>query len=150
MKRRFLSLLCMTSLLVGSLVLAHAQNYGISWYKIAGGGGSSTGGVYSVTGTIGQPDAGHLVGGNYAIDGGYWGIIAAVQTAGAPLLTVTLASPNVLVSWPAPSTGFILQQNFDPGTTNWTTVGQSIQTTNGSNFVTVPSSVGNKFFRLKK
>ncbi|MDB6065425.1 MAG: hypothetical protein JWR26_1633 [Pedosphaera sp.] len=150
MKRRFTHFAILAGLLVGSLVLAHAQNYDISWYKIAGGGGSSTGGVYTVSGTIGQPDAGHLVGGSYTIDGGYWGIIAAVQTAGAPFLTITPTSPNVLVSWPAPSTGFNLQQNSDLSTTNWITVGQSILTTNGSNIVTVPASVGNKFFRLKK
>ena len=27
-----------------------AQTYSIDWYKIAGGGGTSTGGVYSLTG----------------------------------------------------------------------------------------------------
>ena len=32
---------------------AHAQ-YSIDWFKIAGGGGASTGGVYAVSGTIGQ------------------------------------------------------------------------------------------------
>jgi hypothetical protein len=150
MKRRFAQLVILAALLVGSLVLARAQNYDISWFKIAGGGGASTGGVYTVSGTIGQPDAGHLAGGNYTIDGGFWGIIAAVQTVGAPLLTIQPATPNVLVSWPAPSTGFTLQQNFDLATTNWSTVGLSILVTNGSNIVTVPSSVGNKYFRLKK
>ena len=37
---------------------ALAQTYSIDWYTIDGGGGTSTGGVYSVSGTIGQPDAG--------------------------------------------------------------------------------------------
>lgn len=37
---------------------SHAQNYSIDWFKVAGGGGMSTGGVYSVNGTIGQHDAG--------------------------------------------------------------------------------------------
>ncbi|MFN3409754.1 MAG: hypothetical protein ACK45B_12210, partial [Limisphaerales bacterium] len=31
--------------------------YSIPWQTIDGGGGTSTGGVYRVTGTIGQPDA---------------------------------------------------------------------------------------------
>ena len=35
-----------------------AQQYSIDWYKVAGGGGTSTGGVYAVSGTIGQHDAG--------------------------------------------------------------------------------------------
>ena len=38
--------------------LSFAQQYSIDWYKIAGGGGTSTGGTYAVSGTIGQHDAG--------------------------------------------------------------------------------------------
>ena len=34
------------------------QNIAVDWFTIDGGGGTSTGGVYSVSGTIGQPDAG--------------------------------------------------------------------------------------------
>ena len=30
----------------------HAQSYSIDWFTIDGGGGTSTGGVYSVSGTI--------------------------------------------------------------------------------------------------
>jgi hypothetical protein len=42
-----------------------AQSYSIDWHKISGVGGTSTGGVYSVTGTIGQHDAGGaMTGGN--------------------------------------------------------------------------------------
>ena len=71
----------------------HAQtNYTIDWSTIDGGGGTSTGGVYSVTGTIGQPDAGAMSGGNYTLEGGFWGVIAAVQMPGAPSLTITLNS----------------------------------------------------------
>src|SRR5438445_574865 len=100
---------------------ARGQNYSIDWFTIDGGGGTSTGGVYSVSGTIGQPDAGHMSGGNYTIDGGFWGIIAAIQTPGAPLLRVVLTATNtVLVAWPAPSTGFSLQQNpVVNNTTGW-------------------------------
>jgi hypothetical protein len=58
--------------------------YSIDWSTIDGGGGTSTGGVYSVTGTIGQPDAGKMSGGNFTLDGGFWGLVAAVQTPGAP------------------------------------------------------------------
>ena len=36
----------------------HAQQYSIGWYKISGGGGTSSNGQYSVSGTIGQHDAG--------------------------------------------------------------------------------------------
>jgi len=83
-------------------------SYDLSWSTIDGGGGTSTGGVYSVSGTIGQPDAGPTMsGGNYALDGGLRATIAAVQTPGAPLLSITLTTTNTaLISWPSPSTGF--------------------------------------------
>jgi len=141
----------MLTLLLALPALAHAQSYAIDWFTIDGGGGTSTGGVYSVSGTIGQPDAGPTMsGGNYSVDGGFWSIIAAVQTPGAPLLSIARSNAAVIVSWPVPSAGFVLQQNPDIGTTNWTDVGMS-PTRNGPNLeVLVPSPVGNKFYRLKK
>ena len=76
-----------------------AQTYSIDWSTIDGGGGTSTGGVYSVSGTIGQSDAGPTMsGGNYTLDGGFWSISAAVQTPGAPLLTIARSGTNILVS----------------------------------------------------
>ena len=88
------------------------QQYSIDWQTIDGGGGTSTGGVYSVSGTIGQPDAGTMSGGNYMLQGGFWGIVTAVQTTGAPLLTITHTSTNsVIVSWPLPADGWVLSRS---------------------------------------
>src|SRR5580765_6216842 len=68
----------------------HAQQYSIDWHTIDGGGGTSTGGVYSVSGTIGQPDAGPVMsGGNFSLTGGFWSF-STVQTPGAPSLTISL------------------------------------------------------------
>src|SRR6266478_8862259 len=126
-----------------------AQNYSIDWSTIDGGGGTSTGGVYSVSGTIGQPDAGHMSGGNYSVDGGFWGLIAAVQTPGAPLLRVQLvSSTTVLIAWPAPSTGFSLQQNSQVGTTNWMSVTNEPLMVGSEKQVLVSPPVGNNFYRL--
>lgn len=48
--------------------------YELTWSTIDGGGATfSTGGVYELGGTIGQPDAGNHTGGNYALAGGFWG-----------------------------------------------------------------------------
>ena len=117
-----------------------------------GGGGTSTGGVYSVSGTIGQPDAGPTMsGGNYSVAGGFWSILAAVQTPGAPTLTVTLTTTNTaVVSWPFPSTGFALEQNPTLGTINWTSVTNSVSNDGSFNRVVVPANTGNKFYWLKK
>jgi len=48
------------------------SQYEISWYTIDGGGGTSSGGPYTLTGTIGQPDAGWSIGGKYELLGGFW------------------------------------------------------------------------------
>lgn len=126
-----------------------AQTYSIDWYTIDGGGGTSTGGVYTVSGTIGQPDAGHMSGGNFSIDGGFWGIIAAVQTPGAPLLRIFSTTTNtVVVAWPAPSTGFTLQQNANLNTSAWGGVGSPVNVVGSENQVIISPPVGNHFYRL--
>jgi len=78
MKTNLLKNLGCLLLLFGATAI-NAQNYTIDWFTIDGGGGTSTGGVYTVQGTIGQPDAGILTGGNYSLQGGFWGLVAAVR-----------------------------------------------------------------------
>jgi hypothetical protein len=143
-----------TQLSLASLLVAFsacAQQYSIDWSKVAGGGGTSTNGQYAVTGTIGQPDAsGAMSGGQYSVTGGFWSLISVVQTPGAPILTVTQSGSNVIVSWPSPSTGFVLQQNADLTTGNWTTSGFTINSNSTTLSITIPSPTGNLFFRLKQ
>ena len=42
-------------------------------WTVDGGGGQSTGGGYTLNGTLGQPDAGTLSGNAYTLQGGFWG-----------------------------------------------------------------------------
>jgi hypothetical protein len=138
-------------LLLGSSLVVRAQQYSIPWYTIAGGGGSSAGGVYSVTGTIGQYAAGHLSGGNYSIDGGFWGLIAAVQTPGAPVLSIKTLNSQVIISWTNTGSIFNLQESPNLNlASGWTAVSQTLVLTNGLNTVTVTNTGGNLFFRLKQ
>ena len=58
--------------LVLTLSLSAMADYNIDWHTIDGGGGTSSGGVYLVTGTIGQHDAAYSEGGDYEILGGFW------------------------------------------------------------------------------
>ena len=148
MKTHFLVTLAL-ALLTPAL---RAQTYSIDWYKISGGGGTSTGGVYAVSGTIGQPDAsGAMSGGNYSVTGGFWSLIQVVQTPGAPLLTVTHSGNQVIVSWPSPSTGFVLQQNANLANTNgWSTYGGTVNDDGTTKSVTITLPTGNLFFRLKQ
>jgi hypothetical protein len=52
--------------------------YDLSWSTMDCGGATvpSTGGVYAVSGTIGQHDAGQATGGQFAIVGGFWAAAA--------------------------------------------------------------------------
>jgi hypothetical protein len=129
---------------------SQAQSYSIDWFTIDGGAGTSTGGVYSVSGTIGQADAGTMSGGNFTLDGGFWGIIAAVQTPGAPLLSITRSNTFAIVSWPDTATAFRLENNSNLSITNgWTNALQSRVTNGGIISVTVPAASDNNFYRLK-
>lgn len=128
---------------------ALAQSYSIDWYKIAGGGGTSTNGQYTLSGTIGQHDAGGpMTGGNYSLTGGFWALISVVQTAGLPNLSVTHSGNSVTISWPNTGT-YALQQNPVLTSAGWTTSGYTITTANGTNSITITSPTGNLFFRLK-
>jgi len=129
--------------------LGIAQVYSIDWSNVDGGGGTSTGAAYSVSGTIGQPDAGLVTNGVYSVSGGYWSVLNVLQTPGAPLLRIFVTGTNaVALSWPSPATGFVLQQNSDPATTNWTGVAQSPVDDGTNRVVSIQAPVGNRFFRL--
>src|SRR5208282_5324928 len=91
-------------LIITGLLLAlpklHAQPYTITSYKIAGGGGTSSNGQFSVSGTIGQQDAGGpMAGGNYSLTGGFWALISVVQTPGAPTLYISRSGSTLTVFW---------------------------------------------------
>lgn len=62
-------------LLMAGIALAQSGGgYDLSWSTVDGGGATfSTGGTYALGGTAGQPDAGLLSGGTYALQGGFWG-----------------------------------------------------------------------------
>ncbi len=145
----------MKILLIISLLLitaaVHAQQYSIDWYKTSGGGGTSTNGQYSVTGTIGQPDAGGAMsGGSYSLTGGFWSLISVVQTAGLPNLVITHNENTVSVSWPN-TMSCTLQQNANlANSAGWATSGYTITTANGTNSITITSPTGNLFFRLEQ
>ena len=128
-----------------------AQPYSIDWYQIAGGGGASSNGQYSLSGTIGQHDAGGpMTGGNYALTGGFWALYA-VFTPGAPSLAIQrVNATTVKVSWPSPSTGFVLQQNSDLRTGNWSNYSGAVNDDGTFKSITISPPSGILFFRLKE
>ena len=151
MKRRASPFALCAAWLITSAV-GHGQNFSIDWFTIDGGGGTSTGGVYSLSGTIGQPDAGKLAGGSYDLRGGFWGVVLAIQTPGAPFLSIACSNNSVVVSWPMPAAGFVLDAT--PTLTGsppfWMQVTFPYQTNATQIYITVPAPTGNKFYRLRQ
>jgi hypothetical protein len=129
---------------------ASAQ-YSIDWFTIDGGGGTSTGGVYTVSGTIGQPDAGGpLTNGQYSITGGFWSLLSVVQIPRAPLLSISITPTNTaMIFWPSPSAGFTLQQNTNGlASINWSNVVTTPFDNGTIRYIIVNPPTGNRFYRL--
>jgi len=134
-------------LLTGALCLRTlGQSYSIDWHTIDNGGGNSSGGSYSLSGTIGQHDGSSpMTGGNYSLTGGFWALYA-VQTPGAPTLNIVPATPgHATVSWTPDAPGWVLQETLNLSSTNW------MNSASGStNPVVVPVNSAAKFYRLHK
>ena len=131
--------------LFSALCFSALAQYAIDWHTINGGGGTSTNGQYAISGTIGQADANtvHMAGGSFMLDGGFWAVIA-VQTEGAPYLSIVSAGPGqALIAWDPDSPGWVLQETESLTVPSWSNA-PSLSTNN----VTVPTTPPVRFYRL--
>jgi hypothetical protein len=75
----------LAGLMIAALVSAEGLapgGFSLSWSTVDGGGGTSSGGAFTLNGSIGQPDAGATMsGGPFALTGGFWPSGAATCTA---------------------------------------------------------------------
>lgn len=75
--------------------------------------------------------------------------VTASGSAPAPRLTMSLTAPNtLLIQWPTNDTGFVLQQNTDLATTNWSNVPDVPSVVGSNQQVTISPTTGNRYFRL--
>ena len=78
MSRKIITLLLfmVLCLITASVILAApdspAGGLSISWWTVDGGGGTSKGGQFALSGTAGQPDAAAMSGGPYTLNSGFW------------------------------------------------------------------------------
>lgn len=130
--------------------VAFTQSYSIDWHKIAGGGGTSGDGNYSLSGTIGQHDAGGpMTGGNYSLTGGFWALVSVAQTPGAPTLYISHAGNTVTVYWQNVA-GWTLQQNANLGSPGGWSASVGVIPSNGTNYLNLTAPSGKMFFRLQQ
>jgi hypothetical protein len=125
---------------------ARAQPYSVDWYTIDAGGGTSQGGAFTLTGTIGQPDASPvtLSGGDYTLQGGFWPGIVVASTGEAPTLYLQLSGANVVISWSPATPGFALEQTDSLAAPAWSTAPP------GNPTPPIPVAGASRFYRLKK
>ena len=127
--------------------------YSIDWFKVAGGGGTSSNGQYSLSGTVGQHDAsGPMTGGSFSLTGGFWSLVAAIQTPGAPTLRVYNTNGLITVAWAKPAEGWLLQTtNALPGVASaWPQVPLPYQTNDADIYILTNAPSARAFFRLFK
>lgn len=142
------------ALLASAPALAQSGgNFALAWSTIDGGGGTSTGGVFAASGTIGQPAAGAMSGGPFTVSSGFWGGI----TEPLPRLFIRLGVPDngtntVILSWPHPSTGYVLQQSANmsaPGG-GWEDAAPPPVVVGPNQEVTLPATGQFCIFRLRR
>src|SRR3954462_752134 len=143
MNRQGSSLAAGFSLVIALLGIfsASAQNYHIDWFTIDGGGGTSSGGQYTLRGTIGQPDAGELKGGNYVLEGGFWGEL--LMQLVAPRLYIERSLDHVTISWNPNTPGFYLQESLTFGPPSWWNSASGSSTP-----AVLPATAPSRFFQL--
>jgi len=88
-----------------------------------------------------------MTNGQYSVTGGFWVLPTAIQTPGAPTLTIAPATPgNATISWtPDTGTNWVLQQTAALSPANWTNSPSA-----HTNPVVVPTTMPPKFYRLFK
>ena len=116
-----------------------------------GGAPPSSGGGFTVVGETGKSDSGESSGGGFTAKGGVSGLMAVLQTPGAPVLTLTRAGGGAVISWPADATGYALEVSTSLSAFGaWQVVGQTPVESNGMKSVTIAFQPGARFYRLRR
>ncbi|HSH15375.1 MAG TPA: hypothetical protein VLD18_05030 [Verrucomicrobiae bacterium] len=141
---KFLPMVALASgLLTPSAV---CQSFAVRPVAITGGGGASSGGAFSVTGSIGQLATIASGSGNFVVSGGVWGALVPVQQPDAPTLSIVANGPgSAIISWTPATAGFVLQYTDGFGSDTWHDAAS-----NSENPVPVQTPPAVRFYRLIK
>lgn len=132
---------------------AHAQS-SVDWFTLDAGGGAHSSANYVVNFTAGQMDVGStfLNSANYRIIPGFWALEDLGPATGLPELSIAESGPNVVLSWPSPSTGFVLQHtdslNVLPAA--WSDTPGLVSDNGFIKSLTLPHNLSKRFYRLRR
>ena len=132
---------------------AHAQT-NIGWFTLDAGGGAHTSANYLINFTVGQNEVGSTAqsSANYRIVPGFWALEDMGPVDPRPELSIVLSGSDVILSWPSPSTGYVLQQadSFDILPASWSNTVALINDNGVLKSVTVPHNTAKRFYRLRR
>lgn len=92
-------LICLVLTFLPAGNVAYAQTgsgYDLSWHTTDGGGDTLTGSGYSLSGTVGQPDAATqtLSSSGYSLTGGFWPVAAGGGSSGGQSVYLPIVLKN--------------------------------------------------------
>lgn len=135
---------------IGLLVASSAvADYAVDWFKVSSGGGSSQGGDYSLSGTVGQTGIGTISASNFAIEGGFWGLAPRSFAPQPPTLFIRISTNQVVISWVASVGQFVLEQSGTVDASEWTPVSAPSTQVGARWLITIPLSPESRFYRLR-
>ena len=132
---------------------AYAQS-SIDWSTLDAGGGAHSSANYVVNFTAGQMDVGSTVlnSANYRIIPGFWALEDLGPATGLPELSIAERGLNEVLSWPSPSTGFVLQHtdslNVLPAA--WSDTPGLVSDNGFIKSLTLPHNLSKRFYRLRR
>lgn len=146
---RFVVLCALGFFFFGAGMSARAlDNFSADWFTVDGGGASMSGGVFSLEGTSGQPDAGliTLANGEQLLKGGFWALDFSQLGNVSPTIQIQRTGlSEVTLSWYPDTPGFRLQQSLTLKSDSWTTLSSA-----PANPSVLPLDMDHLFFRLLK
>src|SRR6185437_4776289 len=83
-------------------------------------------------------------------DGGSVSILLNTCVSAGIDLAIVQSNSTVTVSWPLPSTGFVLESTASLSVTNWQPAVETATTNNGRLEITAPVTQQERYFRLRK
>ena len=139
--------------LLSAALLKADPRFEITKSTIDAGGASTPGPRFSLTGTVGQPDAAPRFApadNRFAVEPGFWPGGTVVPTPGAPELTMRpgAARDTAILAWPVTANGYILQESPDLAPGSWTNVRIAVVDKDSEHTVTYPMGAQRRFFRL--
>jgi len=140
------------ALLAATLPVFGAAN--INWFTLDAAGEAQFSANYLVNFTAGQNDVAGatLTSARYKLMPGFWALEDLGPATGRPELLIVLSGGDVILSWPSPSPGYVLEQtdSFDVLPASWSNTPGAVSDNGILKSITISHSVAKRFYRLRK